>query len=107
MSFFLWLVKHVLQFLGVSGSPLMFIFLHLQVDLEKICLVYDTFLSHYPLCYGYWKKYANHMANLCTINRVVEVYERALEFATYSVHLWVDYCTFGMLLFEDPNDVRR
>ncbi|KAI3891863.1 hypothetical protein MKX03_031937 [Papaver bracteatum] len=77
------------------------------VDLEKICLVYDTFLSHYPLCYGYWKKYANHMANLCTINRVVEVYERALEFATYSVHLWVDYCTFGMLLFEDPNDVRR
>ncbi|KAI3947372.1 hypothetical protein MKX01_004206 [Papaver californicum] len=77
------------------------------VDLEKICLVYDPFLSHYPLCYGYWKKYANHMANLCTINRVVEVYERALEFATYSVHLWVDYCTFAMLLFEDPNDVRR
>ncbi|OVA01421.1 RNA-processing protein [Macleaya cordata] len=79
----------------------------LWVDIEKICLVYDSFLSLFPLCYGYWKKYANHMANLCTVDKVVEVYERALQLATYSVHLWVDYCTFSTLLFEDPMDVRR
>ncbi|GAV79580.1 hypothetical protein CFOL_v3_23045 [Cephalotus follicularis] len=76
-------------------------------DLEKICLVYDSFLSEFPLCHGYWRKYADHKARLCTIDKVVEVFERAVQSATYSVGLWVDYCSFSMLVFEDPNDVRR
>nr|DAD37614.1 TPA_asm: hypothetical protein HUJ06_008255 [Nelumbo nucifera] len=76
-------------------------------DMGKISLVYDSFLSEYPLCYGYWKKYANHMARLNTIDKAVEVYERAVQSATYCVNLWVEYCSFGMLLFEDPVDGGR
>ncbi|XP_061362573.1 pre-mRNA-processing factor 39-2 isoform X2 [Gastrolobium bilobum] len=76
-------------------------------DVEKICLVYDNFLSKFPLCYGYWRKYAAHMACLCTAEKVVEVFEQAVLAATYSVGMWVDYCSFGMSAFEDPSDIRR
>ncbi|CAL0306495.1 unnamed protein product [Lupinus luteus] len=76
-------------------------------DTEKICLVYDHFLSEFPLCYGYWRKYAAHMAHLCTIDKVVEIFEQAVSAATYSVGMWVDYCSFAMSAFEDPSDIRR
>ncbi|XP_057419646.1 pre-mRNA-processing factor 39-2 isoform X2 [Lotus japonicus] len=76
-------------------------------NVEKICLVYDHFLSKFPLCYGYWRKYAAHMARLCPADKVVEVFEQAVLAATYSVGMWVDYCSFGMLAFEEPSDIRR
>ena len=79
----------------------------MQDDMEKICLVYDRFLSKFPLCYGYWMKYASHMTHLCTLDKVIEVLERAVLSATYSVDLWVHYCSFGMSAFEDPSDIRR
>lgn len=79
----------------------------LQDNVEKICLVYDHFLSEFPLCHGYWKKYAAHMSRLCTMDKVVEVFERAVLAATYSVGLWVDYCSFGMSAFEDASDIQR
>ncbi|KAM3700709.1 hypothetical protein ACB094_05G117900 [Castanea mollissima] len=76
-------------------------------DLKKICLVYDSFLSEFPLCYGYWRKYADHKTRLCTVDKVVEIFERAVQSATYSVGVWVDYCTFSMSVFEDSSDIRR
>ncbi|KAG5015476.1 hypothetical protein JHK85_021612 [Glycine max] len=76
-------------------------------DAEKICLVYNHFLSKFPLCHGYWRKYAAHMTCLCTTDKVVEVFEKAVLAATYSVGMWVDYCSFGMSAFEDPSDIRR
>ncbi|XWS19788.1 hypothetical protein CRYUN_Cryun31cG0046400 [Craigia yunnanensis] len=76
-------------------------------EIEKICLVYDSFLSEFPLCYGYWRKYADHMMRLCTIDKAVEVFERAVQSATYSVGVWVDYCGFAISVFEDANDIRR
>ena len=27
--------------------------------METVRKAYDAFLSHYPYCYGYWKKYAD------------------------------------------------
>ncbi|XP_062096460.1 pre-mRNA-processing factor 39-2 isoform X2 [Humulus lupulus] len=76
-------------------------------NIEKICLVYDSFLSEFPLCHGYWRRYADHKARLCDVDEVVEVFERAVQSATYSVGVWVDYCNFSMLAFEDPSDIRR
>ncbi|CAN1329476.1 Pre-mRNA-processing factor 39-2 [Linum perenne] len=76
-------------------------------DMEKISLVYDPFLSEYPLCYVYWRKYVNHTIKLCTTEKAVKVFERAVESATYCVDVWVDYCTFGCLAFGDPADARR
>lgn len=87
-----------------SSKPSLFV---LQNDVESICKAYDAFLSEFPLCYGYWKKYANHMANYCNLNEAERVYERAVEAMPYCVDIWVSYCSFGMLAYEDPADARR
>ncbi|KAL1220498.1 Pre-mRNA-processing factor 39-2 [Cardamine amara subsp. amara] len=76
-------------------------------DIEKLCLVYDAFLLEFPLCHGYWKKYAYHKIKLCTLEDAVEVFERAVQAATYSVVVWFDYCTFAVAAYEDPHDVSR
>lgn len=31
-----------------------------QSDAEAAREAYDAFLSHYPYCYGYWRKYADY-----------------------------------------------
>ncbi|TYI81580.1 hypothetical protein E1A91_D05G163200v1 [Gossypium mustelinum] len=80
-------------------------FFHDEID--NICLVYDSFLSEFPLCYGYWRRYADHMMRLCTIDKAVDVFERAVQSATYSIDVWVDYCGFSVSVFEDDNDIRR
>ncbi|XP_068666839.1 pre-mRNA-processing factor 39-2 [Aristolochia californica] len=78
-----------------------------QNDIQRISSVYDSFLFEFPLCYGYWKKYAEHTARLSSVEEAVEVYERGVQSATYSVGLWASYSSFGILAFEDPVDVRR
>nr|WAU86874.1 birch protein [Betula platyphylla] len=75
-------------------------------DIQKICLVYDSFLSKFPLCHGYWRKYAEHKTRLCTVDKVVEIFEQAVQSAPYSVGVWVDFCSFSISIFEDPSDIR-
>lgn len=72
-----------------------------------MCLVYDAFLLEFPLCYGYWKKYAYYKIKLCTLEDAVEVFERAVQAATYSVAVWLDYCAFAVAAYEDSHDVSR
>ena len=85
--------------------------------------MYDSFLSEFPLCHGYWRKYAAHKAHLCTLDRVaeiferavqsaahkahlctqdkvVEIFERAVQSATYCVSIWVEFCRFGMSAYK-------
>lgn len=69
--------------------------------------VYDSFLAEFPLCYGYWKKYADHEFNLSTVDRVVEVYEQAVQAVTYSVDIWLHYCLFAIGAYGDGETVRR
>ncbi|XP_074575508.1 pre-mRNA-processing factor 39-1-like isoform X3 [Curcuma longa] len=76
-------------------------------DIAKIRKVYDAFLAEFPLCYGYWKKYADHEGRLDSVNKVVEVYERAVLAVTYSVEIWLHYCTFAISTYEDPDIIRR
>ncbi|KAL4588018.1 hypothetical protein LXL04_000896 [Taraxacum kok-saghyz] len=76
-------------------------------NILKIRKVYDTFLAEFPLCYGYWKKYADHEARLGFLDKVVEVYERAVHGVTYSVDMWLHYCVFAINTYGDPDTVRR
>ncbi|KAJ9169671.1 hypothetical protein P3X46_017833 [Hevea brasiliensis] len=73
----------------------------------KIRKVYDAFLAEFPLCYGYWKKYADHEARIGSMDKVVEVYERAVLGVTYSVDIWLHYCIFAINTYEDPDTIRR
>jgi hypothetical protein len=78
-----------------------------QDNILKIQAAYDTFLAEFPLCYGYWKKYADHEARLGTPEKIVEVYERAVKAVTYSVDIWMHFCTYAMEKFDDPEKTRR
>ncbi|CAK9162171.1 unnamed protein product [Ilex paraguariensis] len=76
-------------------------------NISKIRKVYDAFLAEFPLCYGYWKKYADYEAHLGSIENVVEVYERAIQGVTYSVDMWLHYCIFSISTYQDPDTIRR
>ncbi|KAF6156417.1 hypothetical protein GIB67_009075 [Kingdonia uniflora] len=76
-------------------------------NVSKIQKIYDAFLAEFPLCYGYWKKYADHEARLGSIEKVVEVYERAVGAVTYSVDIWLHYCVFAISTYGDQDTVRR
>ncbi|KAE9621885.1 putative tetratricopeptide-like helical domain-containing protein [Lupinus albus] len=76
-------------------------------NILKIRRVYDAFLEEFPLCYGYWKKYADHEARVGSVDKVVEVYERAVQGVTYSVDMWLHYCIFAISTYGDPETVRR
>jgi pre-mRNA-processing factor 39 len=79
----------------------------LQTDITKLRKVYDAFLAEFPLCFGYWKKYADHEARLDGVEKTVEMYERAVLAVTYSVEIWVNYCQFAISAYDDPDIVRR
>ncbi|WVZ55947.1 hypothetical protein U9M48_006544 [Paspalum notatum var. saurae] len=78
-----------------------------ESNILKIRKVYDAFLAEFPLCFGYWKKYADHEARLDGVNKVIEVYERAVLAVTYSVDIWYNYCQFAISTYDDPDIIRR
>jgi hypothetical protein len=54
-----------------------------SVGLEKVQSVFDKFLSEFPLCFGYWNKYAETVK---THNGDVKaVYERGIVAVRHSV----------------------
>jgi len=95
----------LLIYFMTHGSHIM-IFL-LKNNILKMRRVYDAFLAEFPLCYGYWKKYADHEVRLGSADKVVEVYERAVQGVTYSVDMWLHYCIFAISTYGDPDTVRR
>lgn len=78
----------------------------LQDNISKIQRAYDAFLAEFPLCYGYWKKYADHEAKLGSPEKIVEVYERAVKAVTYSVDIWMHFCVHAMEKFDTPESIR-
>ncbi|KAL6505253.1 hypothetical protein OROGR_025070 [Orobanche gracilis] len=76
-------------------------------NILKIRKVYSTFLTEFPLCYGYWKKYADHEARLSSLDKVAEVYEQAVQGVTYSVDMWLHYCVFAIGTYGDLDTIRR
>lgn len=44
-----------------------------QSDVEASREAYDAFLSHYPYCYGYWRKYADYEKRKGSKKKCLEV----------------------------------
>ncbi|KAH7440208.1 hypothetical protein KP509_04G096600 [Ceratopteris richardii] len=74
---------------------------------DRIHRVYDKFLEEFPLCYGYWKKYADHEIRWGSHQSTIAVYERAVQAVTYSVDIWTHYCSYFISKQEDPDEIRR
>ncbi|KAJ3452950.1 pre-mRNA-processing factor [Anaeramoeba flamelloides] len=70
------------QFLGLVES---------SNDLYHIRKAFGIFLNHFPLTFGYWKKYAD----LDSENRE-DIYEKAIEMAGNCLEIWQYYLDFAM-----------
>lgn len=74
--------------------------------------MFDAFLTEYPLCYGYWKKYADaearHAAVTGDTSPVQAIYERGVAATPLSADLWAHYAAFSKAApGAQPSDVRR
>ncbi len=83
---------------------------------------YPALLARYPLCYGFWKKWALQEWAQCSplgdgrvpqpdraaaLAASVAVWETGVQAVTHSVEHWVNYCEFlGAQCGEDPARVR-
>lgn len=79
----------------------------MQGDIEKLREVYDAFLGMYPLCYGYWRKYADMESKNGSSENAKLVYERGLTAIGNSIDLWLAYCNFLQGSNASREDIRR
>jgi hypothetical protein len=82
-----------------KGSP--------EEDITNLKNVYEEFLSKFPLCYAYWKKYADWQLSLVDTEKAEETYERGLACVSKSIDLWIHYLTFKSDYYHDHNVVRE
>lgn len=78
-----------------------------QADLEKIRQVYDGLLAEFPLCYGYWRKYAEAEGRLGSADWAVNVYDRGIAAVPYSPDLWGFYCAYKQKIGAGPDEIRQ
>jgi len=61
---------------------------------ERAVATFEAFLVRFPLCFGYWCKYADLVFQAQGAAAAAEVYERAVDAVPLSVELWKSYCAF-------------
>ncbi|XP_053179799.1 pre-mRNA-processing factor 39 isoform X2 [Scomber japonicus] len=71
----------------------------------------EAFLTRYPLCYGYWKKFADLERRAGYNSKAEEVCVQGLQAIPLSVDLWIHYInlllgTLDMNLPESPTRIR-
>lgn len=79
-----------------------------QDEIDKIRSVYDHFFVEFPLCFGYWKKFAEAETRHGSVEAATAVYERGVAATPYSGDLWAYYAAFKRSIPNvSPEDVRR
>ncbi|XP_075223787.1 pre-mRNA-processing factor 39-like isoform X3 [Lycorma delicatula] len=76
-------------------------------DVEAAREAYDAFLSHYPYCYGYWRKYADYEKRKGNKKKCEEVFERGLKAIPLSVDLWIHYLNYCKATYPDDEEFLR
>ncbi|XP_060904239.1 pre-mRNA-processing factor 39 [Labrus mixtus] len=71
----------------------------------------EAFLARYPLCYGYWKKFADLERRAGYKDKAEEVCVQGLKVIPLSVDLWIHYInlllgTLDMNLYDSPTRIR-
>mmetsp|Transcript_19754 Transcript_19754/g.55121 ORF Transcript_19754/g.55121 Transcript_19754/m.55121 type:complete len:744 (+) Transcript_19754:15-2246(+) len=75
-------------------------------DIERIRAVYEPFLAAFPLCYGYWKKYADAEHRHGNVDAALQVYDRGVTATPHSLDLWGHYAAYRKANGGTPDDVR-
>ena len=73
----------------------------------RLRTVYDAFLAEYPLCYGYWKKYADAEAKYTSQDEASRIYDRGVAAVPYSVDLWGHYAVHKQKAGAAVEEVER
>ncbi|CRL06004.1 CLUMA_CG019081, isoform A [Clunio marinus] len=76
-------------------------------DPEAAREAYDSFLSRYCYCYGYWRKYADYEKKKGSPEKCEEVFERGLKAIPLSIDLWIHYLTHVKQKHEGDRDFIR
>ncbi|XP_063235387.1 pre-mRNA-processing factor 39 isoform X2 [Bacillus rossius redtenbacheri] len=76
-------------------------------DIDAAREAYDAFLSHYPYCYGYWRKYADYEKRKGNKEKCEEVFDRGLKAIPLSVDLWIHYLHYCKTAFADDEEFLR
>ncbi|CAG8482729.1 5968_t:CDS:10 [Acaulospora colombiana] len=72
-----------------------------QENITNMRSVFDQFLAKFPLCFGYWKKYADFEFNAQGPVEAEKIYERSVAAIANSVDLWTQYCAFKIEHYPD------
>ncbi|XP_062856747.1 pre-mRNA-processing factor 39 isoform X2 [Trichomycterus rosablanca] len=69
----------------------------------------NAFLARYPLCYGYWKKFADLERRAGYNDKAEEVCVQGLKAIPLSVDLWIHYINLllGTLNMNQPESIQR
>jgi len=65
---------------------------------------YDAFLTRYPYCYGYWKKYSDFEKRHSTPEVVQAVFTRGMKAIPLSVDLWLHYINYVKTADQSKDD---
>ena len=79
----------------------------LQGSIEKTREVYDGFLAEYPLCYAYWKKYAEWEHKHSTPEWAISVYKRGTAAVPYSCDLWGHFAAYKQRISAPAEEIRE
>ncbi|XP_067680617.1 pre-mRNA-processing factor 39-like [Haliotis asinina] len=87
-----------------TGWTYLLQFVEQENNLKAAEEAYDAFFSHYPYCYGYWKKYSDMEKKFTDIDRALAVFERGVKAIPLSVELWLHYLNFYITEFGSNED---
>jgi len=73
--------------------------------LEEGRKAYDAFLTRYPYCYGYWKKYADFEKRHSTPEMVQAIFSRGMKAIPLSVDLWLHYINYVKTADQSKDDI--
>lgn len=69
--------------------------------------MYDGLLAEFPLCFGYWRKYADAEHKLSSPEWAINVFDRGVAAVPYSADLWGYYCNYKQKLGVGPDELRQ
>ncbi|KAJ3344106.1 PRP39 pre-mRNA processing factor 39 [Gonapodya sp. JEL0774] len=75
--------------------------------LQRAQTVYDHFLAKFPLCFGYWKKYADLEMAVEGAQVAEGIFERGIQSIHNSTELWTHYITFKIEHTKDDDKIRE
>ncbi|KAJ3120357.1 hypothetical protein HK100_012829, partial [Physocladia obscura] len=72
-----------------------------EAVVSNLRLAYDNFLAKFPLCFGYWKKYADAENKLDGPEKAEQIFERGVTAIHNSIDLWNHYLQFKVEKSDD------